>query len=238
MQFKAFGDRAILIELEQKIDPRVNEQVIQIDRALRSAQFPGVTFSIPAYCSLTIGYDPSVTTFEGLRETIRSLAEQIEHHHPEAQGRTLRIPVCYQSPHALDMEEVARHTGLRQADIIDRHVSCRYRVYMLGFLPGFPYMGRLPEQLACPRKATPRLRVPARSVGLAGFQTGIYPSEGPGGWQIIGRTPLPVFDKDKETPFLFQPGDHVKFYPVSKAKFEEIEGQIANGTFQQEEIYE
>lgn len=222
MHFQPYGDRALLINFEQKIDPEINAAVIDLERAVTAGHIPGITFCIPAYCSLTVGYDPGVLSFEELCQKIRDL--NIEGQKKELKPpRSLHIPVCYEEPYALDFAEVCQQTGLSREEVIDLHTRTHFRVYMLGFLPGFAYMGRLPEALFCPRKTTPRLRVPAQSVGLAGFQTGIYPSEAPGGWQIIGRTPLKVFDGAQEDPFLFRPGDEVVFEAISAAEFERIE---------------
>ena len=218
-----YGDSALLVNFEQRIAPEINARVLDLDEAIDSAGLPGIAFRIPAYCSLTVGYDPMVVPFETLREQIAALARSVATAGEQRPSRKLKIPACYEEPYALDIEDVSRQTGLSRQEIIDLHTGTKFRVYMLGFLPGFAYMGRLQEVLACSRKATPRVRVPAQSVGLAGFQTGIYPSEAPGGWQIIGRTPLRVFDGAKEDPFFFRPGDEVAFEAISAKEFEGME---------------
>jgi inhibitor of KinA len=223
MNIHPYGDCALLINFEQRIAPEINARVIDLNEAIDSAGLPGITFCIPAYCSLTVGYDPMVVRFETLREQITVLAQGGAIGTEYRSSRQLKIPVCYEQPYALDFTDVSRQNGLSREEIIALHTATKFRVYMLGFLPGFAYMGRLPEALFCSRKTTPRLRVPAQSVGLAGFQTGIYPTEAPGGWQIIGRTPLKVFDGAQEDPFLFRPGDEVVFEAISAAEFERIE---------------
>ena len=135
----------------------------------------------------------------------------------------MKIPVCYELPYALDLQALSEEKGMATKKIIDLHTSQTYKVYMLGFMPGFTFMGKIVPALACKRKLNPRLQVPASSVGIAGFQTGIYPTTSPGGWQILGRTPLKIFNPQKENPFLFQAGDEVTFYSITKETFLSIE---------------
>lgn len=223
MDIHPYGDCALLVNFEQQIDPEINARVIALNEAIGAAGLSGITFCIPAYCSLMVGYDPAAAQFEILREQIVTLARDSARTSDRSPARRLKIPVCYEEPYAMDFEDLCRQTSRSREEIIGLHTSAVFRVYMLGFLPGFAYMGRLPEALVCARKTTPRVRVPARSVGLAGHQTGIYPSDAPGGWQIIGRTPLRVFDGAKENPFLFQPGDEVVFESIPAEAFERME---------------
>ena len=220
MTYQAYGDSAILINAEQKIDLEINASILHLKQTIESSDLPGVTFCIPAYCSLTLGYDPSLIHFEALCNKIKALKIKKT---KDPDSRKLNIPVCYEEGFALDLKEVKSQTGLSQSEIINFHTSTLFQVYMIGFLPGFPYLGKVPEVLFCKRKDTPRLIVPARSVGLAGYQTGIYPSQAPGGWQIIGRTPLEIFDASKAHPFLFRAGDQVQFLAISRSDFESIE---------------
>jgi inhibitor of KinA len=209
MTIQPFGDRALLINWEQRIDPELNATVQAWQQAIEQAAFKGVAYSIPAYCSLTVVFNPLQIAFRTLAEQIQAIeipGQSIRH-----TGRTLEIPVDY---NGADLPEVAQRTGLSEAEVIELHTNRPYRVYLIGFLPGFPYLGPLPEALHCPRKQTPRQSVPAGAVGLAGAQTGIYPFEAPGGWQIIGQTPLKVFDAEAQDPFLLRPGDTVIFKPA------------------------
>ena len=226
MTIHPYGDRAVLINFEQIIDPKINAKVIAIHQKIKASDLAGITFSIPAYCSLTIGFDPQIISYDQLCKHIAVFSNS--HSETELEkGKTLhKIPVCYEAEFALDMEDVVSITALTRQEIIDLHTQNTYQVFMIGFLPGFGYMGRLSEKLYCRRKAVPRKKVPALSVGLAGFQTGIYPSEAPGGWQIIGRTPIKIFDPKLQQPFLFKPGDRVEFYPISKPTYFQI---IENG---------
>ena len=238
MTFHPFGDSAILIKFDQKIAESVNAEVIAFAQSIETAGISGITFCIPAYCSLTVGYDPSILRFEQWSQILQSLANSEKAKIPQRKIRTLKIPVCYEPEFALDIDEVKRQCKLSIKEIITIHSSTLFRVYMLGFLPGFVYLGRLPESLSVSRKTTPRLRVPPRSVGLAGFQTGIYPSIAPGGWQIIGRTPLKTFDGNRANPFLFRAGDQVRFHPISSRSFQNIEKDVVANQFNLNSIYE
>ena len=192
---------------------------------------------IPAYSSLTVGYQPTVIDYKALVKKIKELEAEIFTRKRLSKDRRLKIPVCYEAPYALDFEELSEKTGLSKTEIIQLHTATTFKVYMLGFLPGFVFMGKLPEALQCARKTSPRLNVPAGSVGLAGFQTGIYPSETPGGWQIIGCTPLKLFDPAATHPFLFQAGDFVNFHAISKVDFLKIREEVMAGGFKIESIY-
>ena len=224
---KLYGDQAILLNFEQKIDPAINAAVIALKNAIEVADIAGITFMIPAYCSLTVGYNPAIIEYEILVKVIEQIiANQLDNstdNPTQKAARQLKIPVCYELPYALDLLELSKAKGLSVDKIIELHTSQTYKVYMLGFMPGFTFMGKIVPALACKRKLNPRLQVPASSVGIAGFQTGIYPTTSPGGWQILGRTPLKIFNPQKENPFLFQAGDEVTFYSITKETFLSIE---------------
>ncbi|HKK79730.1 MAG TPA: 5-oxoprolinase subunit PxpB [Phaeodactylibacter sp.] len=211
MTIQAYGEQALLIEFEAQINPQVNGQVLRLAAAIEGQSWPFVTYLIPAYCSLTVGFRQ--TSYSALSTAIRELWEDLP---PEASipSKRVAIPVSYRTEHALDKEEVMRSTALSWPDIVELHSTTVYRVYMLGFLPGFPYLGKLPDALKVERLDVPRTRVPALSVGLAGWQTGIYPFEAPGGWLIIGKAQLPVFAPQQEDPFLLRAGDEVVFKAV------------------------
>ena len=214
-----YGEQALLINYEQKISLEIHRKVMGLQEQIVQAKIEAIQYIIPAYCSLTIGFDPFQISYAVLKERILALSDQnFDSADPNIQSH--QIPVCYDPEFAWDMEEIQTHTGLSQEEIITLHSSKPYTVYMLGFLPGFPYMGSVSPNLECPRKEQPRLKIEAGSVGLAGKQTGIYPSRAPGGWQILGRTPVKAFNPVKENPFLFQAGDQVQFYPISRVEFE------------------
>ena len=224
---KTYGDQALLLNFEQKIDPTINSEVVYLKNAIEEANIDGVTFLIPAYCSLTIGYNPSIIDHDILVEVIKQIItnslEKSNKTSTKQSNRQIQIPVCYETPYALDLQALSEEKGIAVEKIIELHTSQKYKAYMLGFLPGFVFMGKIPIELECNRKVTPRLRVPASSVGIAGFQTGIYPTVSPGGWQILGRTPLKIFNPQKEHPFLFQAGDEVTFYAITSEEFIKIE---------------
>ena len=206
------GDSALLLELDPVIDPQVNARAVAIAAALRQAALPGVRDVVPTFRSVAVFFDP-------LRADVTALADAV-HRASDAPAATserspIDVEVVYGGDEGPDLAAVAAFAGCTPGEVIDRHASRAYRVFMLGFLPGFAYMGTVEESIAAPRRDTPRLRVPAGSVGIAGRQTGIYPFDSPGGWQIIGRTAVKVFDPARTPPALFAPGDRVRFVPVS-----------------------
>ncbi len=233
----AFGDRAVLINFEQKIALDINRNVIQLAHYLRSKRIQGWKFISPAYCSITIGFDPLVWNMGDVIERVNRYLDKAAHIWQSSIGRSMQIPVCYEGSYALDMAEIRKQTGLSESEVVDLHTAPGYQVFMTGFLPGFPYLGILNEKLRCERKADPRLRVPAQSVAIAGLQTGIYPNASPGGWQIIGRVPFKIFDPLREDPFLFREGDMVRFYPVSSTKFVEISKAVAEDHSEIQKVY-
>ena len=206
-----YSDRALLIQFEQRIDPAIHAKVTALTQSLQNAGVLGVVSIISAYCSVTVCYDPDIISYKRLRSNIEDLINMYEGKSTQRFPRTIEIPVNYGKEHALDMHEVQRQTGLSWHEIVYIHTSTVFRVYMLGFIPGFAYMGTLPDNLYTHRRATPRLRVPRNAVAIAGNQTGIYPSAAPGGWQVIGRAMVDVFTPSAEQPFLFSVGDEVRF---------------------------
>jgi len=231
MKIQPFGDKALLVTFEKKIDPEINQQVISLYHTLKaSGKF---TFLTPAYCSLTVGIDRTQYAISEATELINDLAS-----HPltnqVAYVRNITIPVCYEDEFAPDLDEVAQTTGLTKQEVIEKHSSTEFRVYMLGFVAGFAYMGTLPDELVCSRKKTPRKSVPKGAVGLAGHQTGIYPVNAPGGWQIIGQTPVDMFDTRREEPNLLFPGDKVKLRAISRDEFKLIAIKQETGIYSME----
>ena len=217
------GDSALTIDFGNTIDDAINKKVLQLFQKLQQLSSP-VTDIIPAYSSLSIFYDAALlhtndkTAFERMKELLLPLLAEEED--LTADSRKLNVPVCYSVTFGLDLEALAKTKNVSVEELIRLHTSATYRVYMIGFLPGFAYMGKVDEKLAAPRKTEPRILVPAGSVGIAGEQTGIYPLNSPGGWNIIGRTPLKIFDADKTESVLFRPGDEVSFYSITEDEFE------------------
>lgn len=207
------GETAFTVEFGDTLDETLNQQVHALDTALTSAPFPGLVETVPTYRSLLVSYDPLVVTAETVQALLQqALAGLKVTALPE--GRLVELPVRYGGNAGPDLADVAAHTGLSPAEVIRRHSQATYRVALLGFAPGFAYLFGLPPELATPRLPTPRARVEPGSVGLAGPQTGVYALPTPGGWRIIGRTPLTLFDPHRAEPFFLRPGDRVRFVPV------------------------
>lgn len=214
------GDASLLIDLGGGIDATTHGRVRAAFSALSAAALAGVHEIIPAYTSVAVQYEPSMHVRGGTApfDEIRRLVLDVLANAGEApaeSGRIFEIPVNYGGEAGPDLEYVARHTKRSAADVVALHAAAEYTVYMIGFAPGFPYLGGLSPELATPRRASPRQSVPAGSVGIAGAQTGIYPLETPGGWQIIGRTTERLFDPESDPPTLLRLGDRVRFVPVS-----------------------
>ena len=205
------------VVFENEISEKVNSRVIALDGAVRAAAPEGVVGSIPAYRTLTVEYDPMRITYGQVCLFLRGLTETGA---APAAGRLVRVPVVYGGEYGPDLGAVAAHAGLSGQEVVSRHCAPEYRVYMLGFMPGFPYLGGLDPSIACPRKTVPRLRVEGGSVGIAGMQTGVYPEPSPGGWNIIGRTPLTLFGEEKGS--LLCAGDTVRFVPIDEKEYERI----------------
>jgi inhibitor of KinA len=201
--------------------------VRQLNGLLHNNAIPGCRETVPAYHSLTIFLDVQQTDVMTATATLHKLLESTEISALSVstpEGRLLEIPVCYSAECGPDLSEAARKCGLSESDFIDIHSGTEYQVFMLGFAPGFPYMGWVDGRIALNRHNRPRMSVPAGSVAIAGTQTGIYPNDSPGGWQIIGQTPLPLLKDDPSDPFLFHPGDRVKFVPITAETFKALKG--------------
>lgn len=219
------GDAALLLRFGAHIDPAVNDAVLAAAERLREAALPGILDVVPAYASLTVCYDPGVWWAGELRAHIAALSFPAAAR--PAGGAEVQIPVCYEPEFAPDLDAVCAHTGLDAAEVVCRHQAVAYRVYFVGFVPGFPYLGELDPALHVPRRATPRREVPAGSVAIGGGQTGIYPLVSPGGWQLIGRTPLALFDAAREPACLLRAGDRVRFVAVTREEFRRIRATAA-----------
>jgi len=208
------GDRALLVKFGDIIDLETNSIVHALFNALEKTKFKGVDECVPAYASLLVYYDPLKTSYDRLVFQLRDLEPKLEFSDKEERHEIV-VPTVYGDEYGPDLSNVARAHGLREEEVIRIHSEHDYIVYMIGFIAGFPYMGRVADSIATPRLERPRTRIPAGSVGIAGNQTGIYPCQSPGGWQIIGRTPLTLFNPHAPRPALFQPGDRVRFKPTS-----------------------
>jgi inhibitor of KinA len=221
------GNNAITIDYGNLIDEKINQRIISLFHFFQKQPIPGMIEAVPAYSSLTIYYDvfqvvklapPGKTGFQWMESCLEKKLEEFPEEYPATTG-VIRIPVCYQSRFAPDIEELANKKNLSIDEVVRIHTSKVYRVYMLGFLPGFAYMGQVDDSIAMSRRAQPRQQVDAGSIGIAGRQTGVYPLESPGGWQIIGRTPVILFNAELAEPTLLKAGDNVQFYSISQDEF-------------------
>lgn len=209
------GDSAVLVEFGEVIDPDVNSRVYALFDSVEKSLGDKVIEMIPTYRSLLVVYNPIEITFGEMSDQVGGLLDGIQGESDSSVTREIiELPVVYGGEDGPDLYHVAEHAGISPQEVIDIHSGTGYLVYMLGFAPGFPYLGGLDERIACPRLTTPRVKVPAGSVGIAESQTGVYPNASPGGWQLIGRTAVPLFDVQRENPSLIKPGAEVRFVPV------------------------
>ena len=220
MHFKTkllpLGDSSLLIQLGEEIDFTVNQRVHALASLIEASSINGLIETVPAYATLLVHYDPLILSFTQLQKYLRTKMDFVDEV-VNQKRRRVDVPVRYGGEHGVDLESVALRLQLSIADVIRLHSETIYTVYMMGFTPGFPYMGKLPGELSMPRLETPRTFVPAGTVAIAGSQTGIYSIDSPGGWRLIGWTPLQLFDPKSESPFVFSPGDEVKFIPENVA---------------------
>jgi inhibitor of KinA len=230
MEITPLGDSALLIRVAENFNDApidVLNKVLATKRALERAQIPGVVELAPAYITVALFYDPVraidagapvENVFGWIEQRIGKALSEIQGNRIE--GSLVEIPVCYETEFALDLEHVARHAGVHWKEVVDLHCGVEYRVHCLGFTPGFPFLGGLPSKLATPRRDVPRKEIPAGSVAIGGKQTGIYPIKSPGGWNVIGRTSLQLFDPKKDPPALLRAGDRVRFRSITREEFE------------------
>ena len=224
------GDCALSVFFGDTVDLRTNALVVALDERVANEGLEGVVETVPSFRALLIHYDPDRTSSRELSDAIAALVDGLE---PKSSaGRLWRIPACYDPEIAPDLEEVAAETGLSPDDVVAIHSGETYHVYMIGFLPGYPYMGDLPEALALPRKTDPRLSVPIGSVAIAERMTAVYPLSSPGGWRLIGRTPIPIYDPRRRDPFLLSPGDKVCFTPIGLKEHHAFEALVERGAFE------
>lgn len=225
------GDSALLIEFGKEINPETNRKITALVQLMREQHIEGIVDVIPAFCSLLINYDPRVLSYEELKERMEHLLK-METKTEATRKRIFEIPVCYGGEYGPDIENIAEHAGLSIEEVIKIHSSKDYLIYMLGFLPGFTYLGGLDERIHTPRLASPRLKIRAGSVGIGGSQTGIYPLDSPGGWQLMGMTPVSTYDPERQTPILVEAGDYIRFIPIDEEEFLRIQELVEKGEYQ------
>ncbi|MGG3608479.1 5-oxoprolinase subunit PxpB [Priestia megaterium] len=232
------GDSALVITFGDSIQYDIHKQIKTCKDSIELNPFPGFVECVPAFTNLTIFYNPLevvaavkkkekkefVSPFETVSSIIQRKIEN-EQTEKELNHRTVSIPVCYGGEYGPDLEYVARHHNLTTQEVISIHSEGEYLAYMIGFAPGFPFLGGLSERIATPRRPSPRTSIPAGSVGIAGMQTGVYPISTPGGWQLIGQTPIKLFLPEQNPPSLLQAGDIIKFEPISKEEYQEMQAK-------------
>jgi len=207
------GDSALVVEFGNSIEPELNRRVLAFDALLAQEQLRAIRETVPTYRSLLVHYDPTIIGYEELGAKLMDFATRKGL--PSRKGRHWRVPVAYGGEFGIDLDAVAERAGLTTEEVIARHSGAQYRVYMLGFLPGFTYLGGLDPKLATPRRQEPRLEAPAGMIAIGGIQTGIQCIAAPSGWNILGRTPVRTYHPRRDPIFLIEPGDHVTFYPIA-----------------------
>jgi inhibitor of KinA len=212
------GDSALHVQLPERIDPQVNAYCVALARIIQDRVGVSIRDVLIGYCSVTVYFDPLALDARWLEHQIRSFAESIDGV-DEGEGGLVEVPVCYGGEYGPDIGDVARFGGISEAEVVALHTARAYRVYLVGFVPGFAYLAEVDPRIGAPRRPSPRMQVPAGSVAIAGGQTGIYPSATPGGWNIIGRTGVLPFDPSRDEPFLLKPGDSVRFTPIGADEF-------------------
>jgi len=225
----AAGDSAVILELPNRIDPDINAAAVAIAESVQADAIAGVRDIVPTYRTVAVHFDPLRTDYAALVERLRAVSSQLAQQTARSvPSQPIRVPVLYGGDSGPDLASVALYAGVSEAEAVEIHASRLYRVFMLGFMPGLAYMGSVDPRIAAPRLAVPRVRVAAGSVGIAGAQTGVYPLSTPGGWQIVGATPLRPFDPRRSEPFLFKAGDAVQFYAIDEQEYESLSNASAS----------
>ena len=216
------GDHALVVTFGDEVDPATNLEVRNFEHRVFEMTPEGWIESVPAFTTVTLLYDPLRTSYERLAAALEPLLEEPPMDSEASEPRTIDIPVHYGGEFGPDLAFVAAHNGLDEKDVVDIHSASEYLVYMIGFAPGFPYLGGMSSRISVPRRDSPRSSIPAGTVCIAGRQTGIYPFESPGGWQLIGRTPLRLFRAEDDPPSLLEAGDRVRFKPIERTEFDSM----------------
>jgi inhibitor of KinA len=224
------GDTGIIIQFGTEISEAIYQQIRQYVYWLEQSCIEGIVEWVPAYTTLAVFYRPNIISYDELSQKLLKIGEKIESM-PVPDPIVIEIPTLYGKEAGPDIQFVAETNGLSEEEVVKIHSSSDYLIYMIGFVPGFPYLGGMDKRIAAPRKKTPRSRIPAGSIGIAGEQTGIYPLETPGGWQIIGRTPVKLYDPQKQDPILLKAGDYIRFVPITEREYEKIEQQVLKGSY-------
>ena len=230
VRYLVSGDCAVCVEFGNEIKPEINTKIRAFKIAVERAKVEGIVETIPTYRSLLVVYKPEIIGFKELTKKFDYIMKNMGKIEIPA-PTVIEIPVLYGGEMGPDIENVAAHNGKTVEEVIKIHTSKEYLIYMLGFIAGFPYLGGMSEEIATPRLASPRVKIEGGSVGIAGMQTGIYPVASPGGWQLIGRTPLKMYDAEREKPVLLEAGQYIKFVSVTEEEYKKIEKQVEENTY-------
>ncbi len=225
------GDRALTVEFGNEIDEHINARLMGLIRYLSDERIKGIEEFVPSFRAVLIHYNPAILSY-AVMEKILKKALEIPFQESRHNKRIVKVPVCYDKQFGPDIDDVAKHAGISVEEVIKIHTATPYLVYMLGFQPGFPYLGGLDERIHTPRLETPRIRLEAGSVGIGGGQTGLYPMESPGGWRIIGVTPVRCYNPEREKPIPYMAGDYIKFESISKEEFDDLRSLDLAGRYE------
>lgn len=225
MKFLKAGDSALVIELGNEISPIINFKLKKITEFLDNLNKTGIKDLLPTYRSIIVYYNPLIVSFDEIKDIVEANCNFDNEKAEEIEKEIVEIPVVYGGEYGPDLENIAAYNNITTEEVIKIHTSGEYLVYMLGFTPGFPYLGGMSKKIATPRLKEPRTKIPAGSVGIAGEQTGVYPIESPGGWQLLGRSPLSFFNPNSDKPFLLKAGQYIKFVSVTEEEYLKLNGK-------------
>ncbi len=226
VKFLIASDTSICVEFGNEISKEINAKIRAFEDTLKDHPIEGIEETVPTYRSVLVHYNPGIVTFAELAEKLSEIIEK-SGNVEASEGELVRVPVCYGGEYGPDLEYVAEYHNMTAEEVISIHTGAECLIYMLGFTPGFSYMGGMDPRIATPRLKTPRVKIPAGSVGIAAGQTGIYPIDSPGGWQLIGRTPWKLYDPHREPAVLFEAGQRVQFYAITEEEFKRMEAEQA-----------
>lgn len=238
MKFLKAGDSGIILEFGNEISPNINQKISKVMKFLDGLNNENFIDLVPTYRSIIINFNPLKISFQEIKELVEKNCD-FSSETLEVKGKKIiEIPVLYGGEYGPDIENIATHNNLSVEEVINIHTSGEYLIYMLGFTPGFPYLGGMDKRIATPRLQNPRTKIPAGSVGIAGEQTGIYPVESPGGWQLLGRTPLNLFNLKKDNPFLLEVGEYIKFVPITLEEYHDIEEKVLKNEYNEKRYWQ